>query len=410
MTISGASTVTNALDYVGPLYGISREDTPLLSAIGGINGGEITPSMVFGWQTYDLRTASQPSVVEGAAAPTAQGRTRSFAFNITQIAHEAVETTWSKKMYSGGQFATTGSAHPGAVGLPGTSPVKNEHNWQTIQMLKQIANDAEYSIIRGSFSQPADSTTARQTRGLLEAIATNATAKGTAITNITGEADDEIFTKSTHGLLTGDQLRVDSVTGGTGSGLAAGSLVYVGKIDANTFYLYTDYERTSMVTFTTDISDLDVTKLDEPTAIVIIDLLQTIWDNGGLREGETRTLVCNSGLKRYLTKLFIDNSYTQNSRSIGGTSVDTIESDFGRLNIMLDHFMPRDTLMAVSLGECRLKWGVHPDYGARLIKVPVGNVGSSDKDQFYGEYGLEYGNQRHHGKITGLHFGYHPAS
>ena len=86
--ITGQSTTFNLPNFVGELFGLTPEDTPFLSMAGGLSGGKSVDATLWGWQTYDLRDASQPSVLEGANAPTAEARVRGWEFNVVQIHHE----------------------------------------------------------------------------------------------------------------------------------------------------------------------------------------------------------------------------------------------------------------------------------------------------------------------------------
>ena len=45
--ITGQGNTYNLPNYVGELFAASREDTPLLSAIGGLTGGIATTSTLF---------------------------------------------------------------------------------------------------------------------------------------------------------------------------------------------------------------------------------------------------------------------------------------------------------------------------------------------------------------------------
>ena len=83
------------------------------------------------------------------------------------------------------------------------------------------------------------------------------TAAGTAITmesnKLTGvawEADDEIFTKASHGLSTGDKVQVTDIGGATSAVTFTDR--YVKKLTANTFELYSDSALTTKVTTTVD--------------------------------------------------------------------------------------------------------------------------------------------------------------
>lgn len=316
--ITAMGTTYNLPNYVGELFALTREDTPFLSAIGGLTGGKRTQATLFQWQTYDLRAAGQNVALEGAAAPTPQARVRANVNNVVQIHQEAVDVSYTK-LAATGQFNTTGSNNPGAVGIAGVNPVLSELSWQTTQTLKQIARDVNYSFLQGTFVNPANNSSARKTRGIIESISTNVYADSGALTE-----------------------------------------------DA------------------------------------VLDLMQMIWENGGIRESETRTIVVNAGLKRDLTKIFItDKDYQEGSRNVGGVNLKTIETDFGTTNIMMDAMMPVGTFLVCSLEQCAPVILEIPGKGFLFIE-PLAKVGANEHSQIYGEIGLEYGAEKSHGVITGL--------
>lgn len=138
------------------------------------------------------------------------------------------------------------------------------------------------------------------------------------------------------------------------------------------------------------------------TSEMLIDLLQMTWENGGITVSETATIICNAHQKRILTQQFINNfQYREQSRNVGGVNLQTIETDFGTLNIMLNRYMPSDTLVVASLDELAPVFLRIPNRGF-LFTEQLARTGASDKYQIYGEVGLQYGNERAHGKITGL--------
>src|SRR4051812_8551391 len=99
--ISGLGTTFSLPNYVGELFGLTPDSTPLLSAIGGLTGGKKADATKFTWQTYDLRNPSQPATVEGATAPTAQGRARAVVDNVAQIHQEKVSVSYTKQSTPG---------------------------------------------------------------------------------------------------------------------------------------------------------------------------------------------------------------------------------------------------------------------------------------------------------------------
>lgn len=107
--------------------------------------------------------------------------------------------------------------------------------------------------------------------GLVTAVAagsTTVTATYTAATQVTGgaiEADDDIYTKSAHGFVTGDAVLLVSLTNGTG--LTAGTTYYFSKISANTGYLCSSYANAILGTA------VDVTV--DATSVVLVKAPQT---------------------------------------------------------------------------------------------------------------------------------------
>lgn len=323
--MAGISDIANTFDcpnYVGQLFQITPSDTPLLSAIGGLTGGRPADAVLFQWSTYDLRASqANRAQVEGESASniTADSRVRGNVYNVVEIHQEKVGVTYTKQAATG-QFASTGSAHTGAVGLSGSNAVMDELAFQTEQALKSIAIDVELSFISGSFANPSTNNAPRKTRGILEATQTNV---------------------------------VD----------AAGA----------------------------DLSE-----------DMVLDLMQSIWTAGGIMESETATLVCNAYQKRQLTNIFItQKNYREQSRNIAGVRVTTIETDFGTVNIMLNRHFPTDQVAILSLDELAPRFLPIPGKGF-LFREQLAKTGATDEYQIYGEIGLEYGLEQHHGKIVNL--------
>lgn len=118
--ITGQGTTFNLPNYVGELFGISPEDTPFLTAIGGLTGGRSAQAKRFDWEFYDLRAPAERDRLEGAAAPSADNRVRSNDHNVVQIIHEAVSVSYTKLAAVGQRDGT---------GVPaGSNPVTNEYD------------------------------------------------------------------------------------------------------------------------------------------------------------------------------------------------------------------------------------------------------------------------------------------
>lgn len=396
--ITGMATTFDLPNFVGDLFGISPEDTPLLSAIGGLTGGRPANDKRFEWEFYDLRAAdANRQQLEGATVTAAQ-RVRSNASNVVEIHQEAVSITYTRSALSNqGGYSTT---------LRGTSPVVDEMNWQLDQQLKMIARDVNNGFINGTYQSPSDNTTPRKTRGLLQAIATNTiTAVAPAVGgDITGVAATDVLTSaSAHGLLLGDVVTFTTLNGG--AGLATGTPYYVVVIPSTTTFKLSAVRGGASVDFTTAITTGTViTQGVKVTSELIGDAMQLAFDNGGLQEGETRVAIVNSLQKRRLTKaLIIDPGigYQEQTRNVGGVDLTTIVTDFGVLNIMLDRYMPIDTIAIVSMEDLAPRILEVPGKGFLFLE-PLAKTGAFDSAQIYGEIGLEYGNERKHAKIVGL--------
>lgn len=395
--ITGLGTTFNLPNYTGELFALTPDDTPVLSAIGGLTGGGQTPSTEFEWQTYDLRDPGQRVKVEGASAPTAEERVRANVTNVVQIHQERVSVSYTK-MAATGQLASPQSApfnHPGG----GANPVANELDWQVVQALKSVALDVNWSFINGQYVKPTTNATARQTKGILAAVTTNRIARGTAVTGATSATDT--ITSTGHGLVDGDKIVFTAV--GAATGILPGRLYYVDQQDANSFKVSTSTGGAAITLGTA--TGIAFTKPWATTLSMdhINDLVQLGYDNGGFSEQETATFLVNSVQKRAITKAAMSayGQYTETTRNVGGVNVTTVVTDFGTFNIMMDRHMPQDTIAAVSLEQLMPVFMTIPGKGV-FFEEELARTGASTDVQLYGEIGLKFGNERAHAVMTGL--------
>lgn len=394
--ITGLGTTFSLPNYTGELFGLTPEDTPLLSSIGGLTGGGQTTSTEFEWQTYDLRDPAQRTKVEGADAPTSEERVRGNVTNVVQIHQEQVSVSYTKQAAIG-QVASPQSApfnHNGA-----DNPVSNELNWQIAQSLKQVALDVNYSFINGQYVKPTSNSTARQTKGLLAAIQTNRIAKGTAVTGLTSATDT--ITETATALADGDKI-VFTATGAA-TNIIAGRTYYVVSKSTNAFKVATSSGGSALTLGTA--SGLAYIKpwSTALTSAHVNDLLQLAYDNGGISEQKTATLLVNSAQKRAITVAYADayGKFQETNRNVGGVNVTTVVTDFGTLNVMMDRHVPQDTIIAVSLEQLMPVFLSIPGKGV-FFEEELAKTGASDKVQLYGEIGLKWGNEKAHAVMNGL--------
>lgn len=388
--ITGIGTTFNLPNYHGQLFAISPAETPFLSAIGGLTGGGQTDDYEAEWQTSDLRDPSDRQRLEGAAAPTAEERVRANVRNVAEIHQEKVSVSYTKQATTG-RYATAGSGP--------ANPVTNELDWQVAQAVKQVAIDVNYSFLNGEYNLPSDNTTVRKTRGLLQAISTNAVNKGTAVTGISTATDT--FTKSSHGLSNGDKIvftKVDAM-----SGIVKGRVYYV--VSSSTTFKVAATSGGSAITVGSA-TGVELIKLWSTTLTVADHLnpfFAQVYDNGGL--GTLPVIVVNSAQKLAVSAAYA-NAYAKadplgRGETVGGVAIDTIVTDFGTFGIMLDRQMPQDGLAVVSLDECQPFFLNVPGKGV-FFEESLSKTGASEDVQLYGEIGLKYGAERHHGVLRGL--------
>lgn len=394
---TGIGTTFSLPNFHGELLALTPADTPLLTAIGGLSGGKQTTSTAFEWQTSDLRDPSQPSVLEGATAPTAQARVRANVQNVCQIHQETVAVSYTK-LAATAQYSTP-SAAPYRTPGGAPNPVTDELDWQTMEALKTIALDVNWSFINGHINVPTTNAGARRTKGLIEAIETNVTNKGTALTGATTATDTITIT---HALNNGDKVIFTDT--GAATNVVAGRVYYVvGKSTTVSFKVAATLGGSAITlgSATVDLvapwsTTLDIGHIDT--------FVQGVYDNGGLN-GETATFLVSSSQKRALTAAYATAYGKANpfagTRNIGGVSVDTVLTDFGTFNVMLDRHVPKDAIIACSLDQLAPVFLSIPGKGV-FFEEPLAKTGASEQVQLYGEIGLEFGSEKAHGILRGL--------
>jgi hypothetical protein len=392
-TVAGLGLTFNLPNYTGEVLSVTPSDTPFLSAIGGLNEqGEVVMATEFEGQTQDLGAPSQPDgILEGADAPALSNRSRANWSNIVQIFQYAFGVSYTR------QAATQQLA---GLANGKTNPVTDELAYQSNLKLTEASRDMNYTFINGVYQKPADNTTGRKTRGLYSAISTNALSNlGPAISAVM-EADDEVITAAGHGLTNGQQVRISAITGGTG--LTAGVYWVIGAT-TNTFQVSAT-EGGAAVAISADATAMTVKLLQPLTKVRVLDLIQLVWDSHGINSAAEPTLMVNARIKRALTKLFItDAGYQEMSRNVAGVSVTQIETDFGRLNLMLERANPANTLGFVHLGLCKPAYLMIPEKGF-LFTEELAKTGAQRKFQLYGEAGLWHGPEQAHAKIGDVGF------
>ena len=184
----------NINNFTGELFKVGGQRTPLLSAVGGLNGGKTLNSTYWQVQVEDNATiSSEPTKGQEGSTPTEYlGRDRVAYTNVTQIFHKGVKMTYTamatfqhQNTFTLGADAYAGSDGDGTntagaeLSLAGGNPIVDEFAEQMSLALEKVAREVEWFAFNGTFADGANATPGagtREMRGLSEYCALNANA------------------------------------------------------------------------------------------------------------------------------------------------------------------------------------------------------------------------------------------
>jgi hypothetical protein len=142
---------------------------------------------------------------------------------------------------------------------------------------------------------------------------------------------------------------------------------------------------------------------------LIKNLLRTMVTNGS--PFQNAVIMANAFQKQKISEIF---GYAPTDRNVGGLDIKQIETDFGMLGVIYAPFMPTDTISICELSVCRPVFvpvsfsdamygqGTSSVEGVDVLWVNTGVTAASNGGFYYSQYGLDYGAEEYHGKITGL--------
>ncbi|HEV3309963.1 MAG TPA: DUF5309 family protein [Chloroflexota bacterium] len=395
-TVVGQGTTFNLPNYHGELFVVTPTETPFLSAIGGLGGAKKTTATTFEWQTVDRRTSSANNVVvEGANAPTGAERARGVVDNVVEVHHSAIEVSYTR-------LAATGNFGGANIAAQSDDAVLDELTVQTMAELEAMAVDVEKSFLTGIYQKPSDNTTARQTRGILSALATNVTTGSPSIGSATVVASTGVFTATgTTGLTVNQAVYVDTIVSTTG--ITAGTRYFVKTTPSGTTFTLSATPGGAALTLTTDGSVGNVYPAIAISRDSVNAGIQAVFDNGGKLPQDQTVLMVGSGQKVKLSNAYQASglNWPTPSRNVGGVAVDTLVTDFGTFGVMLNRWMPAGQIGILDLSVCSPVFLEIPDKGLLFVEE-LARVGAARKFQLYGEIGLEYGPETYHGLINHL--------
>ena len=145
--------------------------------------------------------------------------------------------------------------------------------------------------------------------------------------------------------------------------------------------------------------------VDASSSTLTVDMIKALMlqmaDNGAYFNN--MILFAGAKQKQAITSLYEKQlGYNQSAaRNVGGMNVTEIETDFCKLGIVWDRFMPDDSILIADVAHIAPVFQAVPGKGV-LFEEELAKVGASDRIQIYGQIGLAHGPAFLHGSITGL--------
>jgi hypothetical protein len=122
------------------------------------------------------------------------------------------------------------------------------------------------------------------------------------------------------------------------------------------------------------------------------DSIQTAWSYGGKPD----CIVCNAWVKRKISSFYAGSIRTERRDDVGGMVIDTVSTEFGDLDILLDRHCPSGTayiLQKDKVGYITIRPFDHEE---------LAKTGDWTKGQVLGEYGFVVENEKAHAIISGI--------
>lgn len=104
--------------------------------------------------------------------------------------------------------------------------------------------------------------------------------------------------------------------------------------------------------------------------------------------------------------------YAPQDRNVGGLNIRAVETDFARMGVVYDPFVPTDTVLIADMAVCNPvfvpvafdgeDFVVDMSAGADVLWVPTAITAAQKGGFFYAQAGIDYGPEEYHGTITGL--------
>lgn len=114
-------------------------------------------------------------------------------------------------------------------------------------------------------------------------------------------------------------------------------------------------------------------------------------------------LFCGAKQKQAITNIYAEQfkAHMPTTQNVGGMNITEIETDFCKMGIVWDRFVPADRILVADMAHIAPVFAAVPGKGI-LFEEALAKTGASDRVQIYGQIGLAHGAAFLHGAITGL--------
>ncbi len=139
------------------------------------------------------------------------------------------------------------------------------------------------------------------------------------------------------------------------------------------------------------------------TLVKLIDTMQVLWENKA-NGNDKLTFISNAIPKRQITDIFRDQynaGKNSTSRSDAGISIETFQTDFGSVDIVLTHTMPVDQAYILNLSQMGAVGHAVPGRGF-MFDEALPTVQAGIFRRFYTEIGIDHGVGSCHARLYGI--------
>jgi len=359
----------NINNFTGELFKVGGQRTPLLSSVGGLNGGKVLNSTYWQVQVEDNAIiTSEPTKGQEGSTPTEYlGRDRAAFTHVTQIFHKGVQMTYTALASTGnqnpfdlsanianssdGDGTTTAADKPG---LFGGNPVNDEFALQLEKALEKVAREVEWFAFNGSFSDGANTTPGSGTREMY----------GIDVwVSLNKNADNDEAASSNP--LGGNCYYNDTL----GTGLGTAQVLSFTAIAGAMKRLYDAHA-----------------PLKQP--VLCVSPKQLLDLNTELLQG-------NVG---------ITGAILPRDRSVAGVDVDTVVTPFGSIGMMVidPDIMPTGSAFIIDLAYIQPVFTNIPGFGTVFVRDLDQDANARIGKAVYMEMGFEFGPPSYHCKIQAV--------